>query len=78
MTVRRLGSVVLPLLLLVACDDPVREPTAPENQELSRQGSKAGVRFSTFNVCRPNQGGAEDLQFRASLLPSDVVAVGKA
>jgi len=50
MTARRLGSAILPLLMLVACDDPVREPTAPQNQELSRQSSKAGVRFSTFNA----------------------------
>jgi len=50
MTARRLGSVVLPLLMLVACDDPVREPTAPGNTELSRQPSGPGVRFSTFNA----------------------------
>lgn len=50
MTARRLGSVILPLLMLVACDDPVREPTASANTELSRQPSKLGVRFSTFNA----------------------------
>jgi hypothetical protein len=50
MTARRLGGVILPLLVLAACNDPVREPTAPENTELSRQSSKAGVRFSTFNA----------------------------
>jgi endonuclease/exonuclease/phosphatase family protein len=50
MTARRLGSVLLPLLILAACNDPAREPTAPENQDQARQPSKPGVRFSTFNA----------------------------
>lgn len=49
MTVRRLGSIILPLLVVAACDDPAREPTSPENLELSRQPA-SGVRFSTFNA----------------------------
>jgi hypothetical protein len=49
MTVRSLGSILLPLLVLAACNDPAREPTAPNNPALTRQG-EAGVRFATFNA----------------------------
>lgn len=50
MTAGRLVSVILPLLVLAACNEPAREPTGPESTDLSRQPSKAGVRFSTFNA----------------------------
>ena len=48
MTLRGLAGMMLPLLLLAACDDPAREPTAPDNPLLSRQ--ETGVRFATFNA----------------------------
>src|SRR6267378_4208435 len=49
MTVRGLGSILSPLLVLAACKEPAREPTAPDNPALSRQ-DEAGVRFATFNA----------------------------
>jgi 3-phytase len=50
MTVPGLRRIMLPLLVLAACNDPAREPTAPDNPALTRQDKNQGVRFATFNA----------------------------